>query len=243
MPESHPERVSARFERILRLAKRGEVRERLARVRESLRRMSRRRRRVFAAEALLWTLGFTGLAAPAWMWAEALLFQRAARQTLAEVRHPETGAPAPGADSARRRFAPGDPIAEISIEALGLSAVVAEGVSPHVLRRAVGHVPGTPLPGAPGNVALAGHRDTFFRSLAQVRTGDRVVLRDSSASHSYAVEWIKVVEPSKVKVLHDAGYPALTLITCYPFRYVGSAPLRYVVRARKTSSMWTEESS
>ena len=84
-------------------------------------------------------------------------------------------------------------------------------------------------------MALAGHRDTDFRALGQLKRGDRVELATSEGSFAYEVEWIRIVEPHRVDVLEPDGSPTLTLVTCYPFRYVGRAPLRYVVRAREVA--------
>lgn len=136
----------------------------------------------------------------------------------------------------KTNFAFKDPeglIGRIVIKRLQLSAIVKEGLDARTLRRAVGHVPGTALPGEAGNVALAGHRDTFFRPLRDVRVGDRVELETPRATFTYQVESIRIVRPSDVEVLDPTPYPALTLITCYPFNYVGKAPKRFIVRARQ----------
>jgi sortase A len=100
------------------------------------------------------------------------------------------------------------------------------------LRRAVGHIRGTPLPGQQGNVALAGHRDTFFRGLRKVLVNDEITLTTLSGSYRYRVDSTKVVKPEETEVLEDDG-DILTLVTCYPFNFVGSAPRRFIVRARR----------
>jgi sortase A len=117
---------------------------------------------------------------------------------------------------------------------------VAEGVSERTLRRAVGHVPGSPLPGQGGNVVLAGHRDTFFRSLEHIRVDDAIYLESSAGTELYVVDWIRVVAPTDIEVLKNTGSATLTLVTCYPFRFIGSAPERFVVRARHivTANVW-----
>jgi LPXTG-site transpeptidase (sortase) family protein len=125
----------------------------------------------------------------------------------------------------------GAPIARLEIPRLGISAVVAEGEQPSTLRRAVGHLSQTPLPGQPGNVALAAHRDTFFRGLDEIRPGDVVVLDSGARRHRYVVAWTEVVDPWQVEVTKPTPEPSLTLITCYPFRWIGPAPRRFVVRA------------
>jgi sortase A len=124
-------------------------------------------------------------------------------------------------------------IGRIEIPRLLLSAVVVEGVDKTTLRRAVGHIPGTALPGDPGNVGLAGHRDTFFRSLKNVRIKDEVQLSTLRGNFRYEVESLRVVEPENVGVLASSGENVLTLVTCYPFHYFGSAPQRWIVRARQ----------
>src|SRR6185503_9326892 len=127
----------------------------------------------------------------------------------------------------------GSPLGRIEISRVGLTAMVQEGIDEGTLRRAVGHIPGTPLPGQRGNVALAGHRDTFFRGLRQIRQDDEITLTTLSGSYRYRVESTKVVEPEETEVLSDAENDILTLVTCYPFNFVGSAPQRFIVRAHR----------
>ena len=127
-------------------------------------------------------------------------------------------------------------LGRIEIPRLGVSAIVLEGVGNKTLRRAVGHIPETPLPEERGNVGLAAHRDSFFRDLKDVRRDDRITLKTLEGTYEYRVEWTKVVEPEDTEVLADAGAPALTLVTCYPFYYVGAAPERFIVRARRLDS-------
>lgn len=125
----------------------------------------------------------------------------------------------------------GEVIGEIEIPTVAIKAVILHGDSPEVLRRGVGHLPETPMPGEWGNVALAGHRDTFFRSLRQVRTGDVIILRTIGGAFEYRVESIRVVPPMDIGVLKSSSRRELTLVTCFPFNYVGAAPNRYIVRA------------
>jgi sortase A len=126
-------------------------------------------------------------------------------------------------------------IGRIEIPRLLLSAVVVEGVDKTTLRRAVGHIPGTALPGQSGNVGLAGHRDTFFRSLKDVRIKDEVQFSTLKGDFKYEVVSLRVVEPDNVGVLAPSGENVLTLVTCYPFYYVGPAPKRWIVRANQVS--------
>jgi len=108
-------------------------------------------------------------------------------------------------------------------------------VSQRTLALAVGHIPGTALPGAAGNVGLAGHRDTFFRTLRGVKPGDTIVLTTLSGSYEYEVKSCEVVTPRDTRVLADSGSPALTLVTCYPFHYLGPAPERFIVHASRVT--------
>jgi sortase A len=127
----------------------------------------------------------------------------------------------------------GSPLGRIEISAVGLTVMVLEGTDEGTLRRAVGHIRGTPLPGQRGNVALAGHRDTFFRGLRKIRVNDEITLTTLSGSYRYRVDSTKVVKPEETEVLEDDGDDILTLVTCYPFNFVGSAPSRFIVRAHR----------
>lgn len=127
---------------------------------------------------------------------------------------------------------PGRALGRLDIPSLKLAVVVLPGIGPVSLNGGVGHIPGTPMPGEGGNVGIAGHRDGFFRPLERVREGDMFKLTTPRGVYEYRVEWTKVVEPKAVEVLADPGHDAITLVTCYPFRIIGSAPLRFIVRAR-----------
>lgn len=122
-------------------------------------------------------------------------------------------------------------VARLEVPRLGMKAIVREGVDSGTLRRAVGHIPDTALPGQPGNAALAGHRDTFFRPLRHVRKDDRIRVTTPERIHEYRVTDTRVVGPEDVSVLAPTDEPTLTLVTCYPFGFVGAAPKRFVVRA------------
>jgi len=127
----------------------------------------------------------------------------------------------------------GDLIGRIKIPRVGVSAIVLHGVGHKTLRRAVGHIPGTPLPAYGGNVGLAGHRDSFFRGLKDIRKDDTIELTTLDGIFEYRVDWTKIVLPKDTAVLADGGTSSLTLVTCYPFYYVGSAPKRFIVRAHR----------
>jgi sortase A len=124
-------------------------------------------------------------------------------------------------------------IGRINIARLGLSAIVMEGDDRITLRRAVGHIPGTTLPGKPGNVGVAGHRDTFFRPLRNIQQHDVITLTTAVGEYRYRVVSTKVVSPRDIWVLNPGGDEILTLVTCYPFYFVGSAPDRFIVRAER----------
>jgi sortase A len=130
----------------------------------------------------------------------------------------------------------GSALGQIEISAIGLEAVIMEGTDAKTLRRAVGHISGTPLPGQQGNVAIAGHRDTFFRALRNIREDDEITLTTLAGSYGYRVDSIKVVEPDDTAVLDNSDAAILTLVTCYPFNFVGPAPKRFVVRAHRVSA-------
>ena len=125
----------------------------------------------------------------------------------------------------------GDVVGRLEIPRLRLSTIVFEGADDEVLERGAGHVPGSALPGNRGNTVLAAHRDTFFRPLQKVKVGDLVKIHAGPRDSVYVVESARVVEPDEVDVMKPTRDPALTLITCFPFRYVGPAPERFVVRA------------
>jgi sortase A len=126
-------------------------------------------------------------------------------------------------------------IGRLEIPRIELSVVFVEGDDPKTLRRAVGHIPGTPLPGQPGNVALTGHRDTFFRPLRNIRTNDLIVITTIGGEYRYRVVSTQVVDPDNVAVLARGEGEILTLVTCYPFYFVGSAPGRFIVSAERVS--------
>jgi sortase A len=124
-------------------------------------------------------------------------------------------------------------IGRIEIPRLGLSVMVMEGTTGTVLRHAVGHIQGTALPGQPGNVGLSGHRDTFFRPLRKIQRNDIITLTTLAGEYRYRVVSIRVVSPSDVSVLEKGSSEVLTLVTCYPFYFVGPAPNRFIVRAER----------
>ena len=124
-------------------------------------------------------------------------------------------------------------IGRIEIPRLRLKAMVREGEDESTLKKAVGWLPDTARPGEGGNTALAGHRDTFFRSLQRIREGDRVRLLVPPHTYEYRVDSLRVVGPDELSVLSSSGVEELTLITCHPFRLIGPAPDRFIVKATR----------
>jgi len=125
------------------------------------------------------------------------------------------------------------PIGRLEIPRIGLSAIVMEGDDENTLNVAVGHLPDTPLPWQKGNAAFAGHRDTFFRPIRRIQTGDEIRLVTPRGTFRYRAIRQVVVEPNELWVLDPSPAAALTLITCYPFDFVGPAPRRFVVHAER----------
>ncbi len=189
-----------------------------------------------------------GSAALVWcasVWISATLFQKYEAWQW-NVKHPAAHQTASAASTGLPRLAvtpaantsPApklhDVIAWLEVPRLRISTAVLEGDDNLALRLGAGHIPGTPLPGSAGNVGIAAHRDSFFRSLAGIEPQDRIRLRTPQGDWNYTVESTRIVQPSNVGVLANSRQSELTLVTCYPFRYVGAAPLRFIVRARRT---------
>jgi sortase A len=131
----------------------------------------------------------------------------------------------PGAKS------PGAPLAVLRIPKISLEAPLFDGTDDLTLNHAVGRIAGTSRPGEPGNIGIAGHRDGFFRGLKDVRVGDAIELKTLKGTDTYIVDQIQIVSPRQVEVLRPTSVPSLTLVTCYPFYFFGSAPQRYIVTA------------
>jgi len=128
------------------------------------------------------------------------------------------------------RGAPAKPMAILRIRRIGLEVPVYEGTDDVTLDRGAGHIDGTPVPGVRGNVGIAGHRDGFFRVLKDLAAGDMIELETLARTDRYKVESTVIVAPDDVWVLDGSESPRLTLVTCYPFYYAGSAPQRFIVR-------------
>lgn len=128
------------------------------------------------------------------------------------------------------------PEAVLEIPRIGLEVPVFDGTDDLTLNRGAGRIIGTALPGQGGNLGIAGHRDGFFRGLKDVAVGDSIQLETAAGTENYRVDQIQIVKPNDVQVLKDRALPTLTLVTCYPFYYVGNAPLRYIVQASATGN-------
>ena len=165
--------------------------------------------------------------------AESHLYQALENRELDQIL---ASAPPAPVHVPRPRPAPGSLIGRIEIPRLGVSTIIRAGSDGRTLRLAVGHIPGTAIPGEPGNIGLAGHRDTFFRRLRDIRVGDEIRIVTPGDTFTFRVEQTSVVKPRDTWVLNDTPMPTLTLVTCYPFTYVGSAPDRFIVRAAQQRS-------
>ena len=154
--------------------------------------------------------------------------QRRAKEWLgrASAGHGSVPAPAP---PVRR----GDVVGEVEIPRLHLSVMIFEGDDAGILERGAGHIPGTALPSGSGNIGIAAHRDTYFRPLRTIQANDVIALKTQAGTSRYAVTGTEIVPPSDIGVLAPTPGRDLTLVTCYPFYFVGSAPKRFIVHARK----------
>jgi sortase A len=123
------------------------------------------------------------------------------------------------------------PLAILSIPRIGVKVPVFDGTDELILNRGAGRITGTAKPGQPGNIGIAAHRDGFFRGLKDIRVGDRIALRAQSDEFLYTVDNIEIVQPTDVSVLRNRSTSSVTLVTCYPFYFVGDAPQRYIVHA------------
>jgi sortase A len=180
-----------------------------------------------AAERCFWVLGVLALGYCLYVGLQAGWSQLAGRY---ELEH-ELPLTAVFSTNSQARLANGAVVARLDIPRLKLSTVVFEGAGDDVLDRGAGHLAGSALPGDRGNMVLAAHRDTFFRPLRNIRVGDRITVHAPAHDADYVVESTTVVQPQDTYVLNPTPQPALTLITCYPFTYIGAAPERFVVRA------------
>lgn len=132
-------------------------------------------------------------------------------------------------ESLSEQMAP--PLGVIRINRVHVEAPILEGTDEITLNRGVGHIAGTSRIGEVGNVGIAGHRDGFFRGLKDIKVGDRIEVEEPDRIETYIVERLEIVSPGDASVLRSSGEPTLTLVTCYPFSYIGRAPQRFIVHA------------
>jgi sortase A len=177
----------------------------------------------------LWASSIVMLGYCGFVLTDSWIFQRQAARQLQFLR------------TQRATLSPGIPPAEalqgligrLDIPRLDISVVVMEGDSASVLRRAAGHITGTALPGQPGNSGISAHRDTFFRPLRNIRRNDEITVSTMLGNYRYLVVSTAIVPPTAIEVLNPGAKESLTLVTCYPFYFIGSAPDRFVVRAER----------
>ena len=220
-----------------------------------------RSRWIWAERALL-AIGIVCLGIFVWSWLDAKLYEREQNARLEQA----LARPAAETDSfeslrkgavrvqekqeekSEEKPPPPDPepgglVGRLAIPRLGLTALVLEGVEKKTLRRGAGHIPATAFPEQEeGNVGIAAHRDSHFRALKDIQEDDTIELTTLDGTFRYQVEWTKIVKPADVSVLEPTDEPALTLVTCYPFYFVGSAPERFIVRAHLIPEMPKQES-
>ena len=220
---------------------------------------------IHVAEVCFLLIGICCLGWVGWNWAATEVDQRWSEYELNAARRgakptvwgyvtgsgdksaPET--PEPESKTRARSVPPppapkvGATIGRVEMPRLRISAIVKYGSDDKTLKRAVGLVPGTALPGQPGNVGIAAHRDTFFRNLRGVKVGDVVRMTTSEGTWDYEVESTKIVRPKNVEVLDPTPHPAITLVTCYPFNYVGHAPKRFIVRAKQVTPLTDQQTA
>jgi sortase A len=197
--------------------------------------MSARHSRLAMLQWLFAALGVLCLSWYSVITSQAIQYQRAESARLNRALESQTESPT----IERRRLATPPSrnkpdhqlVGRLEIPRLKLSVMVVDGDDPATLKKAAGHLPDTPLPWEFGNSAVAAHRDSFFRPLADIKLSDRLMVTTPHGTFAYVVSKVRIVEPDDVSVLAQTGRSSLTLVTCYPFTYVGRAPKRFVVRA------------
>ena len=178
-------------------------------------------------ECCLWVVGLVALGLCALVWIQAWDAQQRASHELDQILS------TPGLRTAPRKLATGELVGRLEIPRLGVSSMILEGADAVTLGRGIGHLPQSPLPHATGNIVLAAHRDTFFRALENIQPADQITLTTPEGTRYWVVETTTVVESADTSLLTATKTPRLTLVTCFPFRFVGSAPQRFIVRCRE----------
>ena len=196
----------------------------------------RRRAALLIVERLLLLVALATLGYAVGSVGGAALYQDYESRQLDEVLRGARPPDQPSASPVARRV-----LGRLEIPTLGVSTIVREGEDARKLQLAIGHIAGTALPGAAGNMGLAAHRDTFFRRLREIDRGDVIRLVAVEGTFTYVVESTQIVDPDDLWVLDPTPEPALTLVTCYPFTYIGEAPERFIVRAKLVPSQVTPD--
>jgi sortase A len=182
------------------------------------------------SQRLLFIAGILALGYVGFSLLDTRLYQASAKRSLEnqiqQEKEPHEIQPKPA-------IKPGDVLGRLDIPRLGLSVAVLQGTSSRTLRLGAGHIENTPLPGEGGNIGIAAHRDTFFRGLEDIRKNDEIQFQTTTDLFRFVVDWVKVVAPDDLSVLAPSTKSSLTLVTCYPFYFVGPAPSRFVVRAHR----------
>jgi sortase A len=189
-------------------------------------------------QRVLFAFAFVAFAYCGYVLTESWIFQREETRNLERLVVAHQSAIIDTSDAspvpeAPQKVEPGELIGRISVARLGVSVIVMEGTDARTLLRAAGHINGTALPGQEGNVGIAAHRDTFFRPLRDIRKDDMITITTSQGDYRYRVVLTEVVGADDVSVLNSDGTDVLTLVTCYPFNFIGSAPNRFIVRAEQ----------
>ena len=180
-------------------------------------------------------LAIVGITAGVWVAARLVDARRTQQLPIEPVRVtmtlPGDAANPPAKSPASSAPAPGTVIGRFEVPSLQISTPLLEGSDDGTLARGAGHIEDTPFPGESGNIGIAGHRDTVFRPLEHVKAGDTMQVTTADHVYRYAVDRTLIVNPDDVYVLDDTPRPTLTLVTCYPFKYIGHAPRRFIVQA------------
>ena len=174
--------------------------------------------------------GVLALAYVGLMWLHARNYQEVATETLSDQTHAaEQSDVRPSASAAKE----GDVLGRIEIPRVGMMVAILEGTTSRTLGVGVGHIAGTALPGEPGNIGIAGHRDTYFRALKGIQLDDEIRIHTAMGLSLYKVDKVQIVAPDYIHVIAPSEASAITLVTCYPFYFIGGAPKRFIVHAHQ----------
>ena len=191
-------------------------------------------------ERLLIVIGIVCLGIYGFITVQAWFQQAELRSQLEE----QIVVPSPPASiKVRPRLSEGDLVGRLEVPRLNLSVMVMEGTSDRTLRLGAGHIPGTGYPGTTGNAGFAAHRDTFFRDIRNIKQQDLVQFTTPRGTLAYRVSALSIVDPKDVDVLKSTNSETITLVTCYPFYYIGPAPKRFVVQATRDAANSAEVSN